>query len=174
MPKMLTSRIEKLEKLKLFHLTVHKDVLQSFHKPEDKGSVFNQRFIVRVNDQIEWSGGTVSLGEDQAYITISSSRMKELGVNEGDIVEYTLTRDDSEYGMPVPVEFETVLDQDPEGKRRFEILSKGKRRNIIYLVNQFKTSDKRIEKSLFFIENLKRCPEDKFSMRAVLGKEERE
>lgn len=100
--------------------------------------------------------------------------MKELAIREGDTVEFTLIPDKSEYGMPVPIEFEAVLDQDIDGKRRFELLSLGKRRNIIYLVNQIKSSEKRIEKSLFFIENLKRMPEDKFSMRAILGKEERE
>lgn len=50
-------------------------------------------------------------------------------------------------------------------------MSKGKRRAIIYLVIQLKSSEKRIDKSLFFIENLKRAPIGKETMRHALGKD---
>jgi hypothetical protein len=47
----------------------------------------------------------------------------------------------------------------------------GFQRNIIYMIIQYKTSEKRIEKSLFFLENLKKSIEEETTMRNILGKE---
>lgn len=111
------------------------------------------------------------MGNNEAYITVSSLRMKELGAHLGDDVEVELEKDRSEYGLDVPEEWTVALDQDPEAKRRFEQLSMGTRRSIIYMVIQYKSVEKRIEKSLFFLENLKRSPEGNTTMRHILGKD---
>lgn len=166
-----TSKIELLDKLKLRHITVSKEILEKFRTENDEGSVFNQRFIIALNDTIHWQAGSVSLGGNAAYITISTERMKILKLDIGDSVNVTLERDFSEYGFEVPEEFEEVLKQDHEGKTRFESLSLGKRRATIYLVMQLKTSDKRIEKSMAILENLKRAPIGKATMRHILGKD---
>ncbi len=171
MKKRFTSTIQRLDKLKLNHLTIPIQVLEEIRLEDDQGSVYNQRIIVTVNNQLTWNGGTVALGDGNAYISISTKRMTELGVNIGDVVQVEIERDDSEYGMPVPEEFEAVLEQDPIAKERFELLSKGKRRAIIYLISQSKSVDKRIEKSLFFMQNLKNMPKGDFNMRHLIGKE---
>ena len=44
-------------------------------------------------------------------------------------------------------------------------------RAIIYLVIQIKSSDKKIEKSIFFLENLKRAQKGEETMHHVLGKD---
>ncbi|MFK7786457.1 MAG: hypothetical protein AB8B56_15155, partial [Crocinitomicaceae bacterium] len=62
------------------------------------------------------------------------------------------------------------LKQDPLANERFNALSKGTRRAVIYIVLQLKSSQKRIEKSIFLLENLKRSPE-KPTMRNILGKD---
>lgn len=165
------SKIELLEKLKLRHITISKEVLEKFWTKDDEGSIFNQRFIITLNDSIHWQAGSVSLGNDEAYITVSSERMKKLKVDLGDKVNVTLERDFSEYGFAVPVEFEEVLKQDSEGRKRFDSMSLGKRRATIYLVLQVKSSDKRIEKSIAILENLKRAPIGKETMRHILGKD---
>ena len=97
--------------------------------------------------------------------------MKQLKVHLGDEVEVELVRDHSKYGFDVPEEFEEVLRQDDEARRRFESLSMGKQRAIIYIVIQLKSSQKKIEKSLFLLENLKRAPEGEITMRHALGKD---
>ena len=97
--------------------------------------------------------------------------MKELNVHAGDTVEVNLIKDNSKYGFEVPEEFEEVLRQDPEAKQQFEVLRLGLQRAIIYLVIQYKTSEKRIEKSLFFIENLKKSQNGETTMRHILGKD---
>ncbi len=165
------SKIELLEKLKLRYITVSKEILEKFWTKEDEGSIFNQRFIITLNDSVQWQAGSVSLGNNEAYITVSADRMKKLKVDLGDTVKVTLERDFSEYGFEVPIEFEEVLNQDSIGKQQFDSLSLGKRRATIYLVLQVKSSDKRIEKSIIILENLKRAPIGKETMRHILGKD---
>jgi uncharacterized protein YdeI (YjbR/CyaY-like superfamily) len=82
-----------------------------------------------------------------------------------------LEKDTSEYGFIVPEEFEEVLRQDDHASAVFLALPKGTRRAIIYLVLQIKSSDKRIEKSIFFLDNLKKAPVGKLTMRHILGKD---
>lgn len=165
------SRIERLENLKLNYISVSETQLLQFKKDSDHGSVYNQRFIVTVNGNITWRGGSVSLGNNKAYITISTARMKKIDVALGDTVTVELEKDDSKYGFDVPEEFEEVLNQDLAAKKRFESLTLGKQRAIIYIVIQLKSSQKRIEKSLFFMENLKKAPDGQVTMRHVLGKD---
>ncbi len=165
-----TSKIGQLAKLKMHYIIVTNDILDQFLEENDN-SRYNQRFLVTINDQVKWQGGTVSLGNDSAYITLSNARMKALDVHLNDEVSVSLEKDKSEYGFEVPEEFEAVIAQDSEGNKRFLSLSKGKRRAIIYLIVQIKSSEKRIDKSLYFIENLKRAPLGKETMRHILGKD---
>ena len=151
------------------YISVSDDVLQEFMEEGDQ-LLYNQRFNVTVNDQITWQGGTVSLGNNTAYITFSKARMKKIGVGLGDTVTAHLEKNRSEYGFEVPEEFEEVLRQDRFANERFNALTKGTRRAVIYIVLQLKSSQKRIEKSIFLMENLKRAPE-KATMRHILGKD---
>ena len=123
-----------------------------------------------INDQVTWQCGTVPLGSNRAYITFSKGRMKKIGVGLGDTVTVHLEKNRSEYGFDIPEEFEEVLKQDPHGSHRFNALSKATRRAVLYIIVQLKSSEKRIEKSLFFMENIKRSPE-KPTMRNILGKD---
>ena len=97
--------------------------------------------------------------------------MKKLGLELGDTVTVYLEKDTSKYGMDVPEEFEELLRQDDHARQRFEALSMGLQRAVIYMVAQLKSSQKRIDKSLFLMENLKKAPVGKETMRHILGKE---
>lgn len=170
MPITFTSKIEHLDKLRMSYISVSDEILAQFMEEGDK-LLYNQRFDVTVNDHVSWQGGTVSLGNNSAYITFSKDRMKKVGVGLGDTVTVHLEKNRSEYGFDVPEEFEEVLKQDPIANERFSTLSKGIRRAVIYLVIQVKSSQKRIEKSIFLLENLKRAPKEKITMRHILGKD---
>ncbi len=169
MSKTFTSKIEHLDKLRMSYISVSDEILEEFMEEGDK-LLYNQRFNVTINDQVTWQGGTVSLGNNSAYITFSKARMKKIGVDLGDTVTVRLEKNRSEYGFNVPEEFEEVLKQDSLANERFNALSKGTRRAVIYIVLQLKSSQKRIEKSIFLLENLKRSPE-KPTMRNILGKD---
>ena len=166
-----TSKIDYLEKLKLHHLTVSEEILLQYQEEGDDGLTFNQRFIITVNGTVQWRAGSVSLGNRLAYITLSKARMKELEVDLGDTVTVALEKDRSKYGMEIPEEFEEVLLQDDYAKQRFESLTMGLQRAVIYIVAQLKSSQKRIDKSIFLLENLKKAPIGNETMRHILGKE---
>lgn len=164
------SQIHYLEKLKLHYVVVTSDVLDTFVNEHTK-SKYNQRFKITLNGVITWQGGSTSLGEQTAYIPVSKARMQQLDVHLNDEVSVLLELDTSKYGFDVPEEFTAVLEQDDHARNLFEAMAMGKQRAIIYIVLQLKSSDKRIEKTLFLMENLKRAPAGKATMRYVLGKD---
>ena len=170
MQKTFDSKIDYLPKLKLHHVTVSNKILKEFAGEEAK-SIYNQRFIITINNEITWRGETVSLGNNTAYITLSKERMKSLGAHLGDTVQITLELDKSKYGFDVPEEFEELLRQDDQANALFHALRMGLQRAIIYRVIQYKSSDKRLEKSLFFLENLKKSPKGETTMRHIIGKD---
>jgi hypothetical protein len=135
------------------------------------GGTFNLRLLCTVNNKLQFQGGLVALGNGDAYISITNKRMKELGVACGDEVKLVLKEDESEYGMEVPEELNELLKQDPEGMRRFKKLSMGKRRYVIFYVSQVKSPNKRLERAVLLITNLKKAPEGKETFRQMLGVE---
>lgn len=163
MKKSFTSKIGKLDKLKLYHVTIPKSILEIFH--EDEKSIYNQRFLISVNGIVNWQGGSMSLGNNDAYITLSKDRMKILNVDFGDTINIELEKDYSEFGMEIPLEFEELLLQDEIGNQLFRNLTLGTQRAVIYLILQIKSSDKRIEKSIFFLENIKKANSKKINIK---------
>ena len=57
--------------------------------------------------------------------------------------------------MPMPEEFQEVLNQDEEGRQLFEQLKPGLQRSFLYYINTAKMVDTRINRSLQLIERLK-------------------
>jgi uncharacterized protein YdeI (YjbR/CyaY-like superfamily) len=96
--------------------------------------------------------------------------MKKLKVQEGDTVSVSLAKDESKYGMSLPVEMIEILKQDKEAKRRFDMLTPGKQRYIIFYVAGVKTPQLRIDRAMLLLGNLKNLPEGKEEFRAMLGK----
>lgn len=172
MNKSVTTTVEiiKLDKLKMHALLLPDAVLIQLNEGEEKGK-YNQRAIINIQDKVEWQGGVVVLGVGYGYITLSQARMKVLDVLEGDKVTITLTKDDSKYGHQFPKELEAVLNQDELAKKRFEGLTPGKQRTIIYYINQPKSEEKRIERSILYMNNLKTAPIGQETMRHLMGKE---
>ena len=130
-----------------------------------------KRIICHVNNELSFQCGIVSLSNEKGYITVNNKRMKQLKLALGDAVSVRLEIDNSQYGMEVPSELTELLDQDKIGKKRFELLTPGIQRYIIYYVSQVKNSQKRIDRAILLIENLKRLPQGKETFRELLGKE---
>lgn len=164
------SEIFLLKALKLKYIEIGEEILR---KTSDDGTknIYNQRFIIRINQSDPWHAGLVALGNGKAYITVKSAILKKNGLTLGDWVTVSLKKDESEFGMEFPEELKEVLHQDPEGKKRFELLPKGKQRYIIYYVSQVKSPLKRVERALMLITNLKKTVIGKEEFRILLGKE---
>lgn len=89
------------------------------------------------------------------YIIVNKKKRDEVGVVTGDMIDVVLVKDESKYGLPMPEEFEEVLNQDPDGDRLFHELGKGKQRSILYLLSRSKDVDVRIHHALIVVEHLK-------------------
>jgi hypothetical protein len=155
--------IDRLDKLKLNYIEIPVNIVK------EMGGTFKMRLMCSVNGAEPFHGGLVALGEGKGYITLNNKRMKELGLSIGDWVEVVLNPDESKYGMPVPEELAELLRQDPEGERRFEMLTPGKQRYIIHYVSQVKSSQLRIDRAMLLIGNLKKLPEGNEDFRGMLG-----
>jgi Bacteriocin-protection, YdeI or OmpD-Associated/Domain of unknown function (DUF1905) len=161
------TKIYRLEHLLGVHyLEVPSDIVQRL------GGKISVRVLCSVNDCDPFQSGLVALGYGNAYITINSKRMKQLRLKVGDEIQVVLEKDTSAYGMELPEELSALLEQDEEALKRFNGLSPGKQRYIIYYVSQVKNSQLRIDRAISLMSNLKRLPDNgKESFREMLGLE---
>lgn len=158
------TNIDKLSYLKTFYLEIPATVVKKV------GGIGKVRLICEVNKQLTFQCGLMSLPEGKAYISINSKRMKELGVENGDTVNVILTEDTSEFGVNVPEELTELFKQDPEGKRRFDLLKPGMQRYILNYVNTVKSPQLRVGKAFMLISNLKNLTPGKETFKEILGK----
>lgn len=163
-PISFTTHIDKLSYLKTFYLEIPASVVKKI------GGIGKQRLICKVNKQLEFQCGLMSLPEGKAYISINSKRMKDLGVGMGDMVDIILTEDISEYGVDVPEELTELFKQDPEGKRRFDLLKPGMQRYILNHVGVVKSPQLKLERAFMLISNLKNLSQGKETFKEILGK----
>lgn len=133
------------------------------------GLGFKARLLCHINQKLKFQCGLMPLGGGNGYIMISKAKLKTLGAGLGDRVQIVLTADKSKYGLPMPAELKELLKQDEEGKKRFNLLSPGKQRNILHYVGSVKNSDARLERAVQLISNLKKCPLGKETFRQILG-----
>ena len=131
------------------------------------GGLNKQRLFCSINKHPKFQCGMMALGEGRGYITVSKKKLKEFSITLGDKIDVTLEPDKSEFGMEVPEELIEIVAQDTEAEKRFMSISGSKQRNIIYYVIGVKNSDKRIERALKLINNLKACPEGKETARGI-------
>ena len=158
------TKIYKLEHLSGHYLDVPSTMVKKI------GAFGKQRFICTVDKTMTWKCGLVAHKAGAAYILLNKKQMQTGVFNVGQQVNVSLKKDSSEYGMDVPKELSEVFKQDPEGKKRFDALAPGKRRYIIYYVNQVKSSELRIERAVRLINNVKRLPEGKETFAGILTK----
>jgi hypothetical protein len=133
------------------------------------GGKFLIRLVCTVNDRLKFQCGLMGAGDGSGYVCMSQARLKELGLRRGDKVQIKLALDRSKYGLKMPGELRELLRQDEEGSRRFELISAGKKRNILHFVGSAKTSDKRIDRAFKVIQNLKNLPEGEETVQGILG-----
>lgn len=158
------THIDKLSYLKTFYLEIPAEVVQKI------GGIGKVRLICEVNNQLSFQCGLMSLSEGRAYISINSKRMKELEVEIGDTVEVKLTEDKSEYGVDVSEELKELFKQDPDGKKRFDLLKPGMQRYILNYVNTVKSPQLRVDRAFMLISNLKNLAQGKETFKEILGK----
>jgi len=128
------------------------------------------RYLVSVG-HLQWHCAVIPYKGGDAYILVNKPNLKKLDLTVNTYVTISLREDNSEYGMPMPEELEALLEQDELGKMRFDKLTKGKQRNMIYYVSQAKSEQIRIDRAITLIEKLKIEPEKGFDIGALFKKE---
>jgi hypothetical protein len=121
----------------------------------------NLRRVVCTLNETETFNCALFPSKGDYFITLNKKLRDKLGLEIGKTVTIELSKDESEFGMPMPEEFAEVLRQDPDGECLFNALSPGNQRLMLKLIDFVKDVDKRIIRSLVGIEILKKC-EGKF------------
>lgn len=131
-------------------ITLDKETVEIFTKNG------NKRVLCNLNNQIEFHCAIMPRKDKSFFVNIGSTICKKLKISEGSKVEAKFSFDNSEYQFEIPEEFEEVLKLDVDANNVFQSLTDGNKRSLIYLVNQVKSSDKKIERSLRIAEKLKK------------------
>ncbi|MFT6868587.1 MAG: hypothetical protein ACJA08_003441 [Cyclobacteriaceae bacterium] len=114
----------------------------------------NRRVICTFSDNLRIQTSLMPWPEGY-FILINQKLKNNLGIELGDEVAFMLDKDHSDYGMVVPDELLVLLDQDDLGSKYFHQMTPGKQRSLIYIVNQVKNPDSRMNKSLAIVDHLK-------------------
>jgi len=117
----------------------------------------SKRIIVSLSETIEWHAAFISSGKGDYFIIVNKERVKALQQNEIDLtrVQITLVPDESEYGMPMPIELGELLSMDSEADAYFHGLTPGKMRALMYIVAKPKREATRLKKAVGITEYLK-------------------
>lgn len=156
------------------YITKHKSIfgtncISITKKQIEKIGGYKVRLLCKINNNEAFACAVMPAGNNMAFIMLSKERYKKLKLNDQDEYNVELTVDTSEFGMPLPEELIEILSQDLEGKKRFNELTPGKQRTIIYYTNKLKNSQLRIERAWQFINNLKNEPKGKERVPTILG-----
>ncbi|MGQ0541815.1 MAG: YdeI/OmpD-associated family protein [Blastocatellia bacterium] len=114
----------------------------------------SRRVVCSINGSESFQCALLPWG-DMFYIIVNKKKRDALGIVVGDTVDVVLVKDESKYGLPVPEDFEEVLQQDEEGSRLFHALTAGKQRSLLYMIGSVKNIDRRIHLGLIVLEHLK-------------------
>lgn len=131
-----------------YHIPVPTEIAEKFIQGT------NKRIVCKINNSLEIQSALMS-SEAYYFILLNEERRKKLALEENDNVMVQIEKDHSEFGMEIPEELTEMLIQEPLAKKRWEKLTKGKQRNLIYIVNKVKSIDSRIKKALAIVEHLK-------------------
>ncbi len=117
--------------------------------------VGTKRVVATINGCEPFQCALTAYKKGTYVIKVNQKLKKNLGLIVGETVKITLEKDESEYGLPFPDALREVLLQDPEGEKFFNTLTKGKQRTLLYIINQGKSQDRQVIRSVIVIEHLK-------------------
>lgn len=115
----------------------------------------HRRLICEINERVRFSCGLFPKGNGTYFITINKEIRKKLCDVNLENLNIILTPDQSKYGMPLPLVFKELLEQDLEGQNYFHQLTPGKQRNLIYLIGKPKSERLQLEKGFVVLDYLK-------------------
>jgi hypothetical protein len=97
------------------------------------------------------------------YVIIASKQLIKANKLKLDVPFKISIRIDPHNGLALPEELAEVLDQDEIALKAFDALNDGHKRGLIYYINQAKSIDSRIKRSLEIMEKMKIKVKEKLS-----------
>ena len=94
-------------------------------------------------------------GDGDYFIIVATRHLKSIGKELNDLVSFEIYEDPNPLGVEIPEVLEVLLEQDEEAKERFNNLTDGKKRSLIYSIKNLKDIDKQVQKTLTFLNQQK-------------------
>lgn len=89
------------------------------------------------------------------YIMLNQQRRKLIGKELGEEITCTLQKTSNDIGISIVPEIQAVFELDTEAERYFQMLTPGKQRSLLHVIEKIKNSQLRIDRSLLIAEHLK-------------------
>lgn len=92
---------------------------------------------------------------EESFLYLSRSVMKGSDILPGEEFEVSIRPDTSKYQAPEPEEWMELLRQDVEIMHRFESLTMGQKRSVLFMVDKLKSPEARIKKAFRIADHLR-------------------
>jgi len=98
--------------------------------------------------------GKLHQRNNEILISFGKRYQKELCVTTSDFFQLQIIEDTTTYGVEMPEELSAVLETDVKAFERFNKLTDGKKRSLIYYILRIKNTQTRVDRALMICENL--------------------
>lgn len=115
----------------------------------------HQRVVCTLMGKIVLHAALIKHADLGFAVYVNKRILQTLGLVLGQQVPFSLEVDTNPDQFPMPDELAEALNQDEEAKKAFEALTAGARRGFMHWVGQVKSMDKKIERALKVVSQLK-------------------
>jgi hypothetical protein len=113
------------------------------------------RVFCNINEVIEFACAIRPDGEGGFFINVNTTKMQKAKLKLGQTVSVSIRKDKTTYGYKMPAELKAILETDEEAKKYWDAVRNSHQRQMIYYIDSAKSIDKRIERSLLFVNRMK-------------------
>ncbi|MEL7119272.1 MAG: DUF1905 domain-containing protein [Bacteroidota bacterium] len=144
----LTQNIQQLEPRRgsYYYLVIDKDLVNQFDQKR------KTRLKCKLNENLTFSCGLNHLGDGNFFIILAKAKLKTLGKALGDEITFSIYEDPNPLGVEVPEVLSVLLEQDENIKQKYEQLTDGKKRSLIFSIIKIKNIDLQVDKIVGFFE----------------------
>ncbi len=132
-----------------FHIKVESSIAEKYIEKNDR------RVLCSIDGANSFPCALMPHNSGKYFINLNKTIRTKHRLNIGDTVAFSLEKDDSEYGLPMPEEMKELLAIDDEADKYFHALTPGKQRSLLYIIGKPKRSESRLNKALAITEYLK-------------------
>jgi hypothetical protein len=124
-----------------FYLKIDAETVEQFSQKR------KTRLICKLDNQLEFRCGLNHFGDGNFFIILSKKNLKQIGKELGDSVNFEIREDPNPLGVEMPEVLEVLLAQDEDLKSKFDQLSMGKKRSVIFAMHKIKNIDLQVTRT---------------------------